>query len=332
MKIQLAKSGKFLYSKILDVPEISVILPFVILWVIAIVNDPTFISSGNLIGITKLMATYGFLALGEAFIITTGEIDISIGSMTAFASCFCAFLMNSHGIYWPFAILLTLALTMSLSLISSLLIVKMGMHSFITTIAMLYVCKGGARVLENANAIAINKLENARGLIDIFSTKIGGIGIGFIVLVLFYVVGYILLTRTVYGRKVQATGDSLPAARLSGINTDRIKISVYLMSGFMVTVTSIFLLATLGSANPNTGDGWEMSIIAACAIGGISMSGGFCSIIGIFFGLGFMTSMQNVFSLFSINANLQKVILGAVIIAAVIMDAIRRRRKYGSSI
>jgi ribose transport system permease protein len=326
------KSGKFNYRKIFEIPEMSVILPFAVLCIIVTIINPVFLSPGNLLGITKLMTIFGFLALGETFIITTGEIDISIGSMTAFASVFCSWLMAYQAVDWPLAIIFTFMLTMGLSLINSLFIVKMKMHSFIITIAMLYVCKGGARVLLSANSVVIVNVPEAQGLIEIFSKKFNGIGIGFIVLVVFYVIAHIVLNRTPYGRKVQATGDSLAAARLSGINTDRIKISTYLISGFMVTVTSVFMIADIGGANPNTGDGWEMFVIAGCAIGAVSMTGGYGSFIGIFFGVAFMTSMQNIFALFNINPNWQNVILGAVIVVAVIMDVVRRRRKFGISI
>lgn len=326
------KSVSRISDKILEVPELSVIIPFVLLCIIAVVTNPVFLVPGNLLGITKLITIFGFLAIGETFIIITGEIDISIGSMAALAGVFLASLMAVHGVAWPVAVILTFLLTVSLSLINSFFIVKMKMPSFIITIAMLYICKGGARFLSDGDGVIIYKAPEAQGLIEIFTKKFNGLGIGFIVLIIFFVIAQIVLTRTAYGRKVQATGDSLAAARLSGVNTDRIKISTYLISGLMVTVTSVFVIADIGGGNPNTGDGWELIVIAACAVGAVSMSGGYASFVGIFFGVAFMTSMQNIFALNNINPNWQNVVLGIVIVLSVVMDVVRRNRKFGISV
>jgi ribose transport system permease protein len=320
-----------LLRKLLDAQEITVILPFIVLCAVATALNPVFVSPGNLVSITRLMVLYGFLAIGETFIIIVDEIDISIGSMVAFGAMFFAYLIAEVQLFWWAALLLLLMLTVGLSLINALCVVKLKMPAFIVTIAMLYVCKGGARALTFAKPINILDAPGGGGLIQLGQSPVlGGLGWGFVTFVICVVVAQLVLKKTAYGRRVYATGDSLSAARISGINTDKIKISTFLISGVMVALTSMFLVGREASANPNSGDGWEMQIVAACAIGGVSMIGGAGSIVGTFFGVAMMAAIQNMLNMLAVNSNWQSIVVGTIIVAAVIFDVIRRQRKFGS--
>jgi len=196
---------------------------------------------------------------------------------------------------------------------------------------MLYICKGGARALTFAKPINIMNAPGGAGLIQFGQMPVlGGLGWGFVTFILCVIIAQLVLKKTAYGRRVYATGDSLSAARISGINTDKIKISTFLISGVMVALTSMFLVGREASANPNSGDGWEMQIVAACAIGGVSMIGGAGSIVGTFFGVAMMAAIQNMLNMLAVNSNWQSIVVGTIIVAAVIFDVIRRQRKFGS--
>ncbi len=316
--------------KVFELQEITVIVPFIVLCVVAVILNPVFVNPNNIVAMAKMMALYGFLAIGQTFIIIVDEIDISVGSMCALGTMFFAFLLKFAELYWQVALILVFALTIGLSLINGLCVVKLKMPAFIVTIAMLYVCKGAARALTNAKPISIVNAPGARGFIEFGTSPVaGGLGWAFLFFVAFIIIAQLVLKKTAFGRKVYATGDSLPAARNSGINTDRIKIATYVISGFMVAVTSMFLLGREVNANPNTGDGWEMQIIAACAIGGVSMIGGAGSMIGTFFGVAMMAAMQNVLNMLAVNSNWQSVVMGIIIVAAVVFDVLRRNKKFG---
>jgi len=321
-----------LIRSLFEMPESTVILPLIVLAGVATLLNPVFVKPANLVSITRIMVLYGFLAIGETFIIIVGEIDISVGSMTAFATMFFAYLLASVQLHWISALLLTFALTVGLSLINGLCVVKLRIPAFITTIAMLYICRGCARALTFAKPIAIMNAPGAGGFIKFGTAPIlGGLGWGFVFLIAGIVVAQLVLKKTAFGRKVCATGDSLPAARISGVNTDRIKLATYLISGVMAGLTAVFLLGREVSANPNTGDGWEMYIIAACAIGGVSMTGGTGSMVGTLCGVAMMASIQNVLNMLAVNSNWQSVVVGVMIVAAVVLDVVRRNRKFGVS-
>ena len=317
--------------RLLEIPESTVVLPLIVLVGLATLLNPVFVKPANLVSITRIMVLYGFLAIGQTFIIIVDEVDISVGSMVAFAAMFFAYLLNNAQFHWVPALLLTFALSMGLSLVNGLCVVKLKIPAFITTIAMLYICRGGARALTFAKPISVMKAAGAGSFIK-FGTApmLGGLGWGFVFLIVSIVIAQLVLKKTAFGRKVYATGDSLPAARISGVNTDRIKLSAYLISGVMVGMTAMFLLGREVSANPNTGDGWEMYVIAACAIGGVSMTGGAGSMVGTLCGVAMMAAIQNVLNMLAVNSNWQSVVVGVMIIAAVVLDVLRRNRKFGT--
>ena len=331
MGILRLKGQKGLINRLfLDVPEFTTIITVISLFIIATIINPVFISPNNIAAISLLMMYFGFIALGETLVIVVGEVDISIGSMTAFSMMFQAWLIVYHDFPWQMAAFLAICLTVGLSFASSLLIVKMKMPAFIVTIAMLYICRGGSRMLTFSKDIPAFKSPKAEGLMELGASKVfGNFGWGIVTLIILMIVMHIIITRTAYGRKLYAVGDNLKAARLSGIDSDLIKISAFLFSGVMVGVTSMFLLANTGTASMSTGDGWEMFVVAGCAIGGISLSGGAGSMMGTFLGVAFVTSMKNVLNMTAVNANWQNIIFGSIIILAVLLDLVRRNRKFG---
>ena len=159
-----------------------------------------------------------------------------------------------------------------------------------------------------------------------------GLSWSFWFLLVFMTVAYVLLKKTAFGSRVIAVGDSAMAARISGVDADRIKLITFAISGLMVALVSMFLVGRETVANPNNGDGWEMQVVAACAIGGISLNGGSGSMLGTFFGVAFMAVISNALNMLAVNNNWQTIVVGAVIVLAVLFDIFRRRRKFGVSL
>ena len=323
------KSFKTIVKEITQMQEFVVIATFLAAVIICTIINPVFIKPLNLASITKMMSIWGLLAVGETFIIMTGEIDISIGSMSACGAMVFAYLIANMNIP-PFpAFLLLLVAMVLLSLVNGLCIVKLKMPAFVVTIAMTYMCKGFGRAITNAHPISIYTVENAQNFIKFGQAEVLGFSWGFIVFVAVIIITAIILKSTIFGAQVTATGDSLMASRIAGVDTDKIKILTYVISGIMVALVAMFMVGRETTANPSTGDGWEMQVIAACAIGGISLDGGSGSMIGTFFGVAFMAAISNALNLFAVNANWQTIVVGIVILFAVVLDITRKNKKFG---
>ena len=314
----------------LTVPEFTATLIFCIIVIVAVSLNPVFLSQGNIAALSTMIMYIGLLSLGETLIIIVGEIDISIGSMMNFALMFQAWLIAYHNFSWQLAAVAGICLSMALSFINSLLIVKVKMPAFIVTIAMLYACRGGARMLTFSKPIPLSGNPNAQSLFLVGTHKsIGGLEWGFIILVVLVIIMNVVLKRTAYGRQLFAVGDNQKAARLSGIKSDRVKISTFLVSGLMVGLASTFVMVSMQGGSVGVGDGWEMYVICACAVGGISLIGGAGSAISTLLGVFFVISMNNVLTMMAVSPNWQGIFLGSFIVLAVLLDTWRRGKIFG---
>ena len=318
-----------LQKMFLTVPEFTASISYGALVIFAVSMNPVFLSRGNIAALSTMVMYIGLLALGETLIIIVDEIDISIGSMMNFSLMFQAWLIAFHDFPWQLAALAAVCLTVMLSFINALLIVKVKMPAFIVTIAMLYACRGGARVLTFSRPITVFQNPKADSLFLMTTHKPFGLEWGFILLLAFIIVMNIVLKRTSYGRMLFAVGDNDKAARLSGVKSDRIKISTFLISGFLVGLTSLFVLANTKGASTGIGDGWEMFVICACAVGGISLKGGAGSAISTLLGVMFVVSMNNILIMLAVSPNWQGIFLGGFIVLAVLLDTWRRSKIFG---
>jgi ribose transport system permease protein len=324
------ETGKtFTIRRILEIQEVTVLIPLVVLVGVVTAINPVFLNPYNLGALARMMAAWGLLAIGETFIILIGEIDISLGSMVSFAVMFFGYLMVELGFSLGLSIVFTLFLTVILSLINGLCIVKLKIHAFITTIAMLNICKGGARVLSFAKPIRVYGTEGTSGFFSFGMAEPFGMSWMFIIFIVLILAGHFVLRKTVYGRKIYATGDSVKVATMAGIRVDRIKISTFVISGLLVGISAIMLVGKQGSSNPNFGQGWELMVIAATAIGGISLAGGSGSMIGTLIGVILFATISNILVLLEVNQHMQSVITGVIMILSVIIDIRRRNRMLG---
>lgn len=321
-----------LWSRVSTIPELASILPLMILFIgVTCVND-YFVNVRNLGYIAKMMSIWGMLAIGECFIMMVGEIDISISAMCCWCGMFFAWLLTMFGMHWSIAILLTLLMGVICSLANGYLIIRAKLPAFVVSIGMSYVFNGLAKYITQCQPINIKQAPFGKEFAKFGMSRIFNTGWSFPIMLFVFLLAWILLHRTAYGRQVTATGDSLTAARISGVNTDKIKYSVFALSGVMVGITACLMVGRETTANPANCKGWEMNCIASCAIGGTSMNGGSGSIIGLFFGVAFMAGILNALNLLSINSNWQNIIIGFSIMISVTLDVLRRQKKIGASV
>lgn len=328
--VKTENAGLRIIKKAFNIQEVNIIIPVIVLIVIAVILNPMFLNLDNLAVIGKRMSMWGLVAIGEGLIILTGNFDISVGAMVAFDCVFFAVAATTWHLPLVIAIVLAILLTVTLSTISGLLVVKLKINSFLTTIAMLFICKGLSKTMTNARPVLIAPAQGSDLLLHFGQQEPLKMSWTFFFFIGLIIIFQIILKKTVYGRYIYATGDNSNVAKLAGINTDFIKLSVFIISGFLIGLASIVLISKEAVANANYGTGWELQAIAAVAIGGISLAGGAGSMIGVLIGIFMMQIMTNILILLQINLNMQSVVLGVVMILATILDVRRRRKILGN--
>ncbi len=329
--IQVKNGVGTFFRRIMAIHEVSVLIPLLVLVGIVTAINPVFLDPYNLGALARGFASWGLLAIGETFIIMVGEIDISVGSMVSFGTMFLAYLVAVAGLPLFLAIIIVFLLTIGLSMVNGFCIVKLKIHAFITTIAMLNICNGLSRVLTYARPITIYGMEGTEGYTNFGMAEPFGLNWIFFFFIAFIFIGQFVLRKTSYGRKIYATGDNDNVARMAGINTDRIKLSTFFISGVMVGLACVMLLAKQGTAGPNFGQGWELMIIAATAIGGISLTGGSGSMIGTLIGIILFATIANILILLEVNQHFQAVLTGIIMILSVIIDIRRKNKLLGNN-
>lgn len=327
--VKTGNAGLRIIKRIFEIQEVNTILPVLVLIVVAIIFNPDFVTPLNLAAIGRRMSMWGLVAIGEALIIMTGNFDISIGAMVALDCTFFAVAATTWHIPLVIAILLSILLSVLFSAISGLVVVKLKINSFLTTIAMLFICRGLARTLTYSRPVPIAPAQGSALFLHFGQAEPLKMSWNFFLFIALIIIFQVILKKTAYGRKIYATGDNANVARLSGINTDTIKISMFIISGVMVGLASVFLTAKEAMGNPVWGMGWELQAIAAVAIGGISLIGGAGSMIGLLIGVIMMQVIGNILILLQINLNMQSVVLGVIMILATILDLKRRNRILG---
>lgn len=280
-----------------------------------------FLTLNNLLTIALQTSVIGILAIAETYVIVTSGIDLSVGSVLAVSGVVCGKLLVS-GVPIPLAILAAMATGAALGMINGLVISKLGIAPFIATLGMMSIARGSAYVLTGAMPVS--------GLPEAFYFFGGGsIGIIPVPIIIMFTLAFIfgfILKRTEFGRFIYCLGSNESAANLSGINVAKVKVGVYACSGLLAGVAGIMMASRLVSAQSTAGLGYELDAIAAAIIGGTSPLGGAGKVRETIIGAFIIGTLRNGLNLMNVNAFWQQIAIGIVIIAAVYLDTIRRKR------
>ncbi|MEG2575795.1 MAG: ABC transporter permease, partial [Christensenella sp.] len=260
------------------------------------------------------------IAVGQAFVIITSGIDLSVGSFISLGGVSCATMIVA-GINPWLALILAVGFGVGLGMVSGMVIVKLKINPFIATLAMLNIVKGISYLISGGVPI---DFEND---IDFLGGTIGPIPVPIILMFAIVIIGHIVLTKTEFGRNVFAVGGNEKAAKLSGIRVERVKLAVYAIIGGLSVFAGIITAANLNSADTAAGTGVELDVIAAAVIGGCSLSGGQGSIIGVLIGAGILGVIRNGFVLLRVSSYWQMITIGLVIIAACAFDMLRKNKQ-----
>ncbi len=280
---------------------------------------PSFMTGLNLMNIVKQLAVNLIVAAGMTIIILTGEFDISVGSVVCLSAVVVARFINIWGAV-P-AVAFGLAIGVGFGWLHGIIVTKGKIPSFITTLGTSMIARSLAFVISDGKVIAdIPERFKIVGQQELF-----GLPYTVFFVVAVYVVGYVMLTRTSFGKKIYAVGANRQAAMLSGISADRVKIISFCVVGFLSALGGVLLLSRMGAIQPYTARGLEFDVIAAVVIGGTSLSGGEGSILQTIIGIFIIGIIRNALNLSQINIFWQDFATGSIIIVAVLLDSFRKR-------
>jgi ribose transport system permease protein len=285
----------------------------VLIYFSVLLFDDGFLTSGNLLNIVRQTTTITLMALGMTFVISTGEIDLSVGSITALASLTGALALQSgFGIIGAFAA--GIGTGIIVGLINGLLVTKVAIPSFLVTLGTMGAVKGAAMWITNTAPVPI---VDANFNYIFGSGDVGPIPIMLIWTVIFLVVAHILLRKTSFGRQVLATGGNENAARFSGVKTMKIKLLVFLGTGVMAGLAGLLYAGRMNAGRFSFGEGDELSVIAAVILGGTSLFGGVGTVIGTVVGSLMIGTINNGLIIMGLDVSQQMIIKGLIIILAV---------------
>lgn len=309
--------------KKIDLSSISSLIVLIVLCVLLSILEPAFRSFGNLINILQQVTVIAVLALGVNVVIFTGGIDISVGSVVAFTGIIMGKLIVEGGMPWMLGVLVALVVGALCGTFNGIMISKFKLQPMIATLAMMSMARGAALTLADGQTIS----EYPAGFRWIGTATIPGteIPVQIIFMLLLFVLFYYVMKYRKFGRYIYSIGGNEEATRLSGINTDKYKTLAYTLSGLCAAIASVILVAKLNSAQSTAGLDYEMDAIASCVIGGTSLLGGFGSVWGTFVGAIIMIVIRNGLNLLNVSSNLQKLVIGIVILLAVLTDSLRNR-------
>ena len=270
-----------------------------------------FFTISNMLIVMRQTSIVAFLAVGMSFVILGAGIDLSVGSVLAFSGAVGAGVMQNGGIF--FGILAGLALGTALGVFSGIVITKLKIPSFIATLAMMAIARGGTLVYTDGRPIT--------GLPSSFAFLgrgyIGNVPFPIILMLIIFILAYIVLKLTRFGRYVYATGGNINAARASGIKVNNVIISTFAISGFLSGLTGMVLASRLNSAQPTAGMGYELDAIAAVVLGGTNLFGGEGELWGTLVGAFIMGILNNGLNMLNVSSFYQQVVKGIVILIAV---------------
>jgi len=305
---------------------IVIVVMCVVLWAL---QPDVFLSWRNITNVFKQTAANGMLSIGMFLVILTAGIDLSVGSVMALGMMTLA-VSSASGVPWPVVLVLSPLVGIAAGFVNGVGITKLRMpHPFIMTLGMLFMARGLANLISGGVPYSglpdpIRFLGSARIFLgEVDGTRLN-LPVVFIFTVVVYLVFWVLLEHTVFGRRLYAIGGNPQAARVSGINVDRTLIIVYSICGCMAGIAGLIMAGRTNSGFPNAGLGMELEAIAAVIIGGASFFGGRGQVLGIFGGVLIMGLIRNGLNLNDVSSFWQQILIGAIIVLAVFIDVLRR--------
>ncbi|WP_283698312.1 ABC transporter permease subunit [Clostridium perfringens] len=303
-----------------NISKYKSLIGLVLLCIVITIVTPNFLSVSNITNVFTQVSVNAIIAIGMTFVILTGGIDLSVGSTLAISGAIGASIVKSTGNVF-LAIIVAAVIGIAVGLINGLLVSKGKLQAFIVTLATMTIFRGATLVFTDGTPIS--KLSEV--FVKIGNGKLGFMPIPVIITIIIAIIAVYALSQTRFGRYLYALGGNEDASRLSGINTDKIKTLVYVVSGFASAIAGVIITSRIGSASPNAGTGFELDAIAAVVIGGTSLAGGEGTITGTLIGALIIGVLNNGLNLMNVSPFYQSIVKGLVILIAVLLDKKSRK-------
>ena len=278
----------------------------------AAIYSPTFRSSQNIFQALRQAVFLGIVSIGQTFAMIAGGIDLSVGSTVKLVTVIAGGTMQGREELALPVVVLCLLIGTTIGMVNGLVVTKLRVAPFIATLGMYSIVRGLALGYTTTPVGSI-----ARSVRPLYSAYIGPIPLPVIISFALFIIGSVVLNRTVFGLHVRAVGGSGAVARLSGIKVARVRIAVFVISGFLASVTGLILVCRLGVGDPSVGQGLELDSIAATVLGGTSLFGGRGTLLGTLAGVLVLAFIGNIFNLLAINTYYQQLLKGLLILLAV---------------
>lgn len=310
-------------KSIAAVREFSLVAVLILFALIMSIISPVFMTWPNLEAILLGLSVEGTIAIGMVILLISGGLDLSVGSTLAFTGVVTGLALMNLGLPSPLAILLGLLAALAVGLTNALLVSKLKINPFITTLGMLITVRGLLLVLARGRAV----LNLPASFTVIGQGRLFGVQYPIFIMLIVVIIADLLMRNSRFFRQSYYIGANERAARLSGINVDLVKIINYCLVAVLAGVAGLLITARFGSSSLTVGNGVELRVLTACIIGGASLSGGEGTVFGAFLGALFMGVLANSLNLLGVDVYWQNLFTGLILIIAVVVDVINERRK-----
>ena len=297
--------------------EYSIFAILVVLAVIFSMGNPAFLKPSNILTILRQSCIMGILGMGEMSLIVVGGLNLSMGACVALTTVLLAVFTVNMGLPWGVAILISVVINTVIGCLTGVIINKTKIIPMIGTLAISNLVSGVAYII--CNGLPISGIPNS--LKFFYQGSVGFMPMPIIIAAVVIIIMGIMFKFTYFGRQIFATGSNREAARLSGVNADKIFIAAYTICGFMCSIAGLLMLGRMGSGTANTANTVDMEVLSALVIGGVSMLGGEGKVTKAVGGFLLITMLTNGMTLNGVNEYVQKVVTGGVFLLSVVLDS-----------
>ena len=300
--------------------EYSMPLGYVVLFAVLAATVENFFSVANVVGLMLSVAQIGMVACTMMLCLASRDFDLSVGSTIAFAGVLGAIILERSGSV-ALAVGGGLAAGALIGACNGVLIAYLRVNALIATLATMLMVRGLAFIVSKGQAVGIAD----ESFISFGDARIAGLPLPVIVVGICFIVFGILLNQTVFGRNTLAIGGNPEAARLAGVRVERLRVWIFLLQGLVTAMAGLILASRITSGQPNAAQGFELDVISACVLGGVSLQGGKARMFGVLIGVLIMGTVENVMNLLDVDAFYQYLMRGVILLAAVLLDQLKTR-------
>jgi L-arabinose transport system permease protein len=303
-----------------QVTEYSLIVIFIIMFATMSFTVDHFFSIENILGLALSVSQIGMVACTMMFCLASRDFDLSVGSTVAFSGVLCAMVLNATN-STLIAVIAAVFAGGVIGFLNGAVIAYLRINALITTLATMEIVRGLGFIVSHGQAVGVS----SDTFIALGSLSAFGVSLPIWVTLVCFIGFGVMLNQTVYGRNTLAIGGNPEASRLAGIHVERTRVYIFLIQGAVAALAGVILASRITSGQPNAAEGFELNVISACVLGGVSLLGGRATISGVVIGVLIMGTVENVMNLLNIDAFYQYLVRGAILLAAVLLDQLKNR-------